>query len=262
VIRDFRERTATGGHPDFELTPAGGFAAYQQECQDTLDSDGKPVFRSAGKKVNSDWKDASGRAMMQPRSYINALPGDVAGSISSSDGGALTSASRFAQWYRDVPGVNVSMPLNLTLVRQAGTNTYTFNDRTDPHYSNLGGFFPINGELFGNSGGTTPNQNFHFTFELSTNFRYQRGTGQVFNFTGDDDVFVFVDGKLVIDLGGIHAATNQSINLDRLNWLVDGQDYQLKFFSAERHRTQSNVRIDTNMMLRTIQVPQVTHMYD
>ncbi len=181
VIRDFRKGTATGGHPDFELDPTGGFAAYQQECQDTLDSDGKPVFRSTGKKVNSDWKDSSGRAMMQPRSVHQRHAwrrGQFAVLLGRR---ALDQFEPLLAVVPDVPGVNLSMPLNLTLVRQAGTNTYTFNDRTDSHYAGLGGFFPINGELLGNSGGSTPNQNFHFTFELSTTFRYAKGTNQVFN---------------------------------------------------------------------------------
>ncbi len=260
VVRDFREVGVAGGHADFERNPTGGFAQYQQECNDLLDGDGKPAFRSTGFKVTKDWKDAQGRNMIAPRSYISARTGDVAGTMATSAGGATTTAANFAQWFRDVPGVNMSRPLSITLVRNPGTNSYTFNDTTDATYRNKGGFFPINGEMLGNSAGD--NKNFHFTFELTTNFQFKRNTGQVFSFTGDDDVWVFIDNKLVVDIGGIHSAVNQSINLDRCDWLVDGQTYSLKFFFAERHRTQSNCRIDTNLVLRTVEVPQVSSVFD
>lgn len=146
--------------------------------------------------------------------------------------------------------------------RQTNSNVYSFNDKTDSHYSSLNGFFPINADLFGNSGGSTPNQNFHFTFEVSTEFIYEKGKGQVFTFTGDDDVWVFIDGKLVIDLGGVHSAIDQSINLDRLAWLEDGKSYELKVFQAERHRTQSNFRIDTTMVLKSVEPPATTVLFD
>jgi fibro-slime domain-containing protein len=150
--------------------------------------------------------------------------------------------------------------LSLTLVRNAGSNVYTFNDRSDSFYANRGGFFPINGELWGNSAGD--NKNFHFSFELSTSFIYRHNSAQVFTFTGDDDVWVFVDNKLVIDIGGIHSAVSQTIELDRLAWLQDGQRYNLKFFFAERHRTQSNFRIDTTINLESAQLPTTAALYD
>ncbi len=262
TIRDVRERTASGGHPDFELNPTAGFAHYVGLVADQLDSDGKPVFASTGYKVSTEWRDAAGRNRIPNKSYIKSMTGDVNGAKSTSQGGAMTNASSFAQWYRNTPGVNLSMQLPITLVRQAGTNVYTFNDRTDPTFTSLGGFFPINGQLYGNSGGTTPNQNFHFTYEIETRFVYEQGKNQVFTFTGDDDVWVFVDGKLVIDLGGIHSAVSQSIELDRLGWLVDKQEYTLKFFFAERHRTQSNFRIDTTMVLRNVDPPATTGAFD
>ncbi len=262
VVRDFKERTVSGGHTDFELVPGGGYGHYMKMVQDALDSENKPEFRSRGYKVSTDWKDAQGRPRINPRSYISSKPGDVNGSMSSSLGNAAASADSMRSWYRDVPGVNVSRELSLSLVRQPGTNVYTFNDKTDSYYVSRGGFFPINGELFGNSGGTTPNQNFHFTFELSTQFVYDHGTGQVFTFTGDDDVWVYVDGKLVIDIGGVHGAKSQTIDLDRLNWLVDGQEYSLRFFFAERHRTQSNFRLDTTLQLRSVDPPTTTALHD
>ena len=165
-------------------------------------------------------------------------------------------------WWRDVPGMNLSKPLSLTLTRASNSNVYTFNDQNDTLYKARGGFFPINGELWGNSGGSTPNTNFHFTFELDTTFIYKRGTGQVFTFIGDDDVFVFIDGKCVIDLGGVHSAVSQSVDLDKLPWLVDGQRYPLKFFFAERHRTQSNFRIETTLSLENAKLPESSALYD
>lgn len=260
VVRDFRERTASGGHPDFERQPTAGFGHYTGMVADTLDGEGKPVFATTGFRVSSQARDAQGRQMMQPRSYIASRPGDVNASVATSPGGALTTAQNFAQWYRDVPNVNLSRPLAITLVRQANSNVYTFDDRSDALFRNRGGFFPINGELFGNS----PNndRNFHFTFELDTTFVYRRDSGQVFTFTGDDDVWVFIDNKLVIDLGGVHGAISQTINLDRLSWLQDGQRYSLKFFFAERHRTQSNFRMETTINLQNAELPPTSGLFD
>lgn len=262
IIRDFREVGQQGGHADFERTPTRGFAHYMKQCADTLDSNGKPVFFSTGKKVTTQWTDSASRPIMSPRTYNPAKTGDHAGVLETQAGGSTTTAAAFAQWYRDTPGMNLSAPLAITLVRNTNSNMYTFNCATDPQYAGRGGFFPINGELLGNSGGSTPNQNFHFTYELSTTFVYTQGAGQVFTFTGDDDVWVFVDNKMVIDLGGVHGATSQTVGLDRLNWLVNGQRYSLKIFQAERHRTQSNFRMDTTITLEPAPLPTTSALFD
>lgn len=260
TVRDFKERTVSGGHPDFERQPTSGFGHYMKMVSDDLDADGKPVLASTGYKVTKVYKDAAGRHRIANRSYIGSLSGDSNGTLATTLGGAATTPAAFSQWFRDVEGVNISKPLAITLVRQPNSNVYTFDDKTDALYSGKGGFFPINGELFGNSAGN--NKNYHFTFELATQFVYKEGTAQTFTFTGDDDVWVFIDNKLVIDIGGVHSAISQTIQLDRLDWLEDGRVYDLKFFFAERHRTQSNFRIDTSLMLRNVEQPSVTALYD
>jgi len=108
---------------------------------------------------------------------------------------------------------------------------------------NNNSFFPINGLGFGNEGRS---QNYHFTLQHGGLFKY-RG-GEVFRFTGDDDLWVFIDGKLVIDLGGIHQSLSRSVSLDSLGLTV-GNPYRFDLFFAERQTSQSNFRMQTSILL-------------
>lgn len=258
VVRDFKEWSVAGGHPDFERKPDNGFAHYAGNVRPTLDDDGQIVWVGGGHKITSQWRDSSHRQIC-PDLYDSSR-GDVEGAWGVESTGGVQSAASFKQWFRDVPGVNLSAPLTLRFVRTAD-GSYVFDDKTDPEYASLGGFFPIDNQLFGNSPGS-PKHNYHFTFELRTQFRYDASANQIFKFTGDDDVFVYINGRLVIDLGGVHAAHDQFVDLNRLG-LVDGETYRLDFFFAERHRTQSNFRIQTNLMLSTpTMTPTINSSFD
>lgn len=256
IVRDFKAANKPGGHPDFEITPDKGYGLYNGNVATTIGSDGKPVFTGTGWLTKTQWKDSAGKAIAwcQP-----PKPGDVAGVKNGNSKGAITSAESFNKWFNDVPGTNMSTPLTITLNKQAD-GSYVFDDKLDQTYAGKGGFFCCDGQMFGNSG-LSPDHNFHFTFELHTTFTYHSGQGQVFKFIGDDDVWVYINGQLVIDLGGIHSANEQYIKLDRLG-LTDGMEYPLAFFFAERHTTQANCRIQTNLNLVSTAVPSVTAAFD
>lgn len=258
VIRDFKERTVEGGHPDFERRPGRGFGYYVGNVASDLDAEGKPIFTGDGFKVGGQWRNSSGNNICW-RLFDSSL-GDTAASSYGDDPGGIEDEESFRLWFRDDPRVNKSRLLDIELHRQAD-GSYVFDSDVDDLYESRGGFFPIDHQLYGNSGGDGPDHNFHFTFELHTEFTYEAAGAQAFTFRGDDDVWVFIDDKLVIDLGGVHGAIEQTVDLNRLG-LEDGEDYKLSFFFAERHRTQSNFRITTNLKLETIQLPTVTAAYD
>ena len=259
VVRDFNERTVEGGHTDFEVQPDHGFRHYMGNIAPSLGEDGRPVFAGGGFKVDQQWKDAQGRPICWYVAQTYPMPGDSAGEMGAVDTGGIESAESFGQWYHDVPGVNMSALHTIKLVRQPD-GTYVFDDALDPEYQELGGFFPIEDRLFGNPGGS-PDRNFHFTYELHSEFAYDADAAQIFKFIGDDDVWVFVNDELVIDLGGVHSAVEQYIDLNRLA-LVNGATYRLDFFFAERHRTQSNFRIVTNLALEPVPPTTISALYD
>lgn len=258
VLRDFRERTVTDGHPDFERQPAHGFGMYCNNVANNLSSQGKPVFTGSGWKIRRQWKDSSGRNICW-RLYSPSL-GDSKGRKGAYDPGGIESSDSFNLWYNDDPRYNSSKLQDMTLERQSD-GSYVFDSDSDSPYAEAGGFFPLDNQLYGNSGGSGPDHNFHFTFELKTEFTYEADGAQVFTFRGDDDVWVFINNSMVIDLGGVHGAIEQTVDLNRLG-LVDGEVYELAFFFAERHRTESNFRITTNLKLSTVKLPTVTAAYD
>ncbi len=257
VVRDFKPWSNGSGHVDFERY-GNSYIRYGLVA-DTLDADGKPIIKSLkGSDISTEFKDKSGR-LINPAHYDQAK-GDVAGKLTAKTDNQITSAESFKQWYRDVPGLNASKQVTMTLNRIANTNKYVFDSGADTPYASRGGFFPIDKDLFGDQGSS--GHNFAFSTEIETEFVYEAASNPVFKFTGDDDVWVFIDNKLVIDVGGLHPKKEQYLDLSRLSWLADGNTYSLKVFHAERHTNASNFRIETTLKLKAVEPPATTALFD
>lgn len=91
-------------------------------------------------------------------------------------------------------------------------------------------------------------QNFGFTMEIHRKFTYK--PGQIFKFRGDDDVWLFINNKKVIDLGGVHLPCSATVDLDTCG-LTSGQEYNFDFFYCERNVESSNILITTNLIFFT-----------
>ena len=90
--------------------------------------------------------------------------------------------------------------------------------------------------------------NFGFTMKIQATFEYV--PGQYFEFLGDDDVWVFINNRLVVDIGGQHAQVKGSVDLDTLG-LQAGGTYNFHIFYAERHVSSSNFKMRTSIDLKS-----------
>jgi fibro-slime domain-containing protein len=166
--------------------------------------------------------------------YNEAAKGITGASSTTTNGTA-----NFNQWYNNVPGTNHTFTTSLVASETApGSGVFSYVNSS---------YFPINGLGFGNEGNTS---NFHFTTEINTEFTYTGG--ETFSFTGDDDVWVFINGTLAIDLGGVHGPASDSVSLDTeaaVLGLTIGGDYDLDIFHAERQTSGSNFNFTTSIVL-------------
>ena len=238
---DFKGRGETGGNPSFQVggpTEGKGDASsglVKGMVLRTLGDSGLPVYSG---KDSGDWQSGGinnkGPALALPLAqnlWKKSTPGNWFD----------TTALRAA-----VPGIDIGHTcLELPLVKGGPKDSgyYKFIDTT---------FFPL--DTIKDSRGYSPlmatdGQQHNFLFCLHGHAAFEYTPGLKFEFRGDDDVWVYINNKLAVDLGGSHAPETSSVDLDGLR-LREGTVYPFDIFYCERQRSSSSILISTTMDLQ------------
>ena len=160
----------------------------------------------------------------------------------------------------------VCRDISLTLDEEGFWQANFTNEEGDCNDTINPGFYPIDDLQYLDSAKTVLNpkfdwniqgcrHNYSFAMKVSAQFKYVKG--QYFEFRGDDDVWVFINNRLVVDIGGCHSPVEGGVNLDTIGQndpslkLVEGREYPFHIFFSERNATGSNFKMRTSINLQT-----------
>ncbi|MBN2802956.1 MAG: DUF4215 domain-containing protein [Deltaproteobacteria bacterium] len=261
-------------HPDFEVK-AGCDNATPGMVETTLGTDGKPVFKGslgdcARASQFNDWYDytsTDGSVVVttlklfsdEKGGYVNRWLEDGTSwqsvaeswcdnvtcsncSCAEACGTCSWGGSACCQTFNEVAGQPFFFPLDGKGITPISEYTAA---AVGPIYS--GGGYPSEADAIKAASLTPPSDyvyshNFSFTSQVKFWFEYHKNVKQVLNFVGDDDVWVFINGKLAVDLGGLHAPVEGEIDVSTLG-LTDGEVYDIEVFQAERLSNGSTYRL-------------------
>jgi len=188
--------------------------------------------------------------------YNGALLGMVANTLDANgkpvrvDNALTFSDASFSKWYTSDNDYNRTLASSLNLTPISG-GAYQFD--SNALYPATGrGFDTVDCgggnlcEVLHNDSSGTGDQNFHFTTETRWWFEY--AGNEVLAFSGDDDVWVFINNTLAVDIGGVHGRENGTVDLGvpanaTALGLTIGGIYEGVVFHAERHTTRSQYRL-------------------
>src|SRR5262245_22819910 len=195
-------------------------------------------FRSGEKDGQPKHPDFEYKVAIDPGIVATMLGSDQKPVYAGGTQGTTTTKENFDQWYRDVPGINMTFEKTIPLTPDATrAGVWVFDSDA---------FYPLaNDEGWGNQ---YLDHNQDFTTEIHITFPYKGG--EHFTFRGDDDLFLFVNGHLAVDLGGVHDALTGTVDLDARAGELQlqlGQMNRMDIFQAERHCCQSTFHLETTL---------------